>query len=155
MQSRGDSIVLCVLCGSLDCRIYIADTKTTCCPWLQNSPLQAASQLNSPVWPSRWQLLWTTVSPQLHPMPKACVKLIQYHRLYGCFIPLLQWAGRRDMVLLQFMITLFTWQMDTEIGTRLWTWVKAPLQSAAVLYGRWGERGVRVNGHKVNQQSCT
>lgn len=134
MQSRGDSFMPCVLCGSLDCRIYIADTKTTCYPSLQNPqklkmtlvltaephwPLQAASQLNSPVWPSRWQLpRFLRICAQ---MPKACVKIIQYHGMYGCSIPLLQWAGSRDMVLLQSMITLFTRQMDTEIGTRLWT----------------------------------
>lgn len=154
MQLRGDSVVLCVLHHSPDCRIYIADTKTTCCPWLQSPqklkmisvpstephwPLQAASQLNPPVWPSGWQLLWTTVSLQVRPAPKACVKLIQYHRRYASSTPLLQQPESRDMVPLWSVITLFTQQMDTEIGTRLWTCVRHSFSRRAMLYGRWEE----------------
>lgn len=45
-------------------------------------------------------------------------------------------------------------QTDTEIGTCLWTWVKALLQSAGVLYGK-RRRAVPVHGHRVNLQSCT
>lgn len=36
MHSRGDSAMLCVLCSSPDCRIYIVETKTTCCLCLQS-----------------------------------------------------------------------------------------------------------------------
>ncbi|KAK9514090.1 hypothetical protein VZT92_027579 [Zoarces viviparus] len=70
--------------------------------------------------------------------PEACVKLIRYHRLYGCSAAPLQWPGRRGTALLESMITLFSRQMDAEIGTRLWTRVKAPPRSAGALYGRVG-----------------
>lgn len=142
------------LSTSIYSRIYITHTKSARCPWIPSPqqlkmapvvttephrPLQAASWLGSPVWPSGWQLPWTTVPPQLRPMPKACVRSAQYHRLHGCSTHPLQRPERTDTLLLQPMITLFSRQMDTEIGTRLWTWVKAPLQSAAALYGREGE----------------
>ena len=52
---------------------------------------------------------------------------------------LLQQPGRKERVLLWSTITLFTQQMDTEIGTCLWTWLKGPLQSAGALYWKWGE----------------
>lgn len=154
MQSSGDGVVLCVLHHSPDCGTYIADTKTTCCPWLQSLqklkmilvpstephwPLQAASQLNPPVWPGGWQLLWTTVSLQLWPEPKACVKLIQYHRVYASSTLLLQQPEREDMVPLWSVITLFTQQMDMEIRTRLWTCVRHSFCRLVRLYGRWEE----------------
>lgn len=53
------------------------------------------------------------------------------------------------------MITLFTQQMELQIGTCLWTWVKALLESAGAFYGSCAEWGAPVNGHKVNQQPCT
>lgn len=109
------------------------------------------------VWPSGSQLLWTTVSLQLRPMPKACVKLIQYHRLYACSTLRRLQPERRDMVLLWSAITLSARQMGTEIGAR-----HVNVSQAAASSCRRGCMGkvrrraaVPVHGHKVNQQSCT
>lgn len=156
MQWRSDSVVLCGYCGSAHCKIYTEDKKITWCPWLQKPqwlkntlalitqphwPRQAASPFTPPVWPSGWQLLWSKFLRNCAQMPKACVKLIQSHRLYGWSTSLLQRPGSREMVRLWSMITLLTQQMGAEIGTRLWTRVEAPLQSAAALYWRRGECG--------------
>lgn len=152
--SQEATVSCCVCCAALrNCRIYIADTKKPLLSVATDStkakndfgsdhrtPLASASCFTAQL-TSLAQRVAVAMNHRSSATAPNAQGLCQTHSVSQT-VRLFHSPGRRDMALLQSMITLFSRQMDTEIGTRLWTWVKALLQSAGALYVSRGERGV-------------
>lgn len=88
-------------------------------------------------------------------MPKACVKLFQYYRLFGCSTPLLPWPERRNTVLLVSMITLSANRRTQRLEHVCEHESKRCFNLLVYSMGGKTRRAVPVHGHRVNLQSGT
>lgn len=143
--------MLCVLCDSPDCSIYITDTKPTCCPCLQ-SP-QKLKKNDSGTDP-RTPLAYASCFPAQLPCIAQQV-VVAMDRCFSATVPTAPGLCQTLSVSLTVcrlhsstaMLgkekhspsavhdNIIVQQMDTEIGTHLWTQGKAQPQSAGALYG--------------------
>lgn len=135
MHSRGDSAMLCVLCSSPDWRIYIVETKTTCCLCLQSSqkfknyfgsihrtPLAYASCFTAQLTSIAQRVAVARNRCFSATAPQCSRAVSNSFSITDCMaVPLLDSHGQKGETqsFWSFHDNVIAQQTDTEIGTRL------------------------------------
>jgi len=153
--SREATLSCCVYCGSPNCRIYIGNTQKNTFvvrgyrvhiseKWLWHRPQSPTGLFTAPFGGSAQRVAVGCYEP---PFLRNCTQRPRpvsssFSITASTAVPLRHCNGREGETryFMESVMTPFCRQMDTETGTRLWTWVKAPRPSASCTSWR-GEGG--------------